>query len=81
MARLPMTPEEVAASYNAMNSEEADRDDDGSQTERVAGSEQGGAKTDHLPGSTAGSDEATQAQNSGGEVSAHADEQVTEPVS
>jgi hypothetical protein len=38
MARLPMTPEDVAASYNAMNSEEDG--ESGSQTGRVADGEQ-----------------------------------------
>ena len=82
MARLPMTPEEVAASYNAMNTEEDDGDgESGSQTGRVADGEHDDGKADHSPGRTATPDEATEAQNPGGEGSAHADEQVTEPVS
>jgi hypothetical protein len=78
MARLPMTPEEVAASYNAMNSEEDG--ESGSQTGRVADGEQDDGKPDHSP-ATASPDEATEAQNPDGEGSPHADEQVTELLS
>ena len=82
MARLPMTPEDVAASYNAMNSEEDDGDgESSSQTGRAADDEQDDGKADHSPANTASPGEATEAQNPGGEGSAHADEQVTEPVS
>jgi hypothetical protein len=82
MARLPMTPEEVAASYAAMNGEEDDgHGESGTHTGCVADGEQDDGKADHSPGSTASPDEAIEVQNSGAEGSAHADEQVTEPVS
>jgi hypothetical protein len=81
MARLPMTPEEVAASYNAMNSEAEDEAASSSQIGRVADAEQDDGKADHSPRSTASPDETTEAQDPGGEGSAHADEQVTELLS
>jgi hypothetical protein len=80
LARLPMTPEDVAASYNAQYSEEEDGDGE-SQTEHDADDDQDHGKTAHSPDSTASPDEATEAGNPDGEGSAHADEQVTETLS
>jgi hypothetical protein len=79
MARLPMTPEEVAASYAAqdgeLHAEISGRSGRGEDTEQDDG------KADHSPGSTASQCEAPEAQNPGGEGSTHADEQVTETLS
>jgi hypothetical protein len=75
MARLPMTPEDVAASYNAQYSEEEDGDGE-SQTEHDADDEQDHGKSAHSPDSTASPGEATEAQNPGSEGSDCADEPV-----
>jgi hypothetical protein len=80
MARLPMTPEEVAASYNTMNGEEDDGDGE-SQPGRVTDGEHDDGKADHSPGSDGSPDAATEAQNAGGEGSADADEHVAGLVS
>ena len=75
MARLPMTPEDVAASYHAQYSEEEYGDGE-SQTERDADDEQDHGKTAHSPDSTASPHEAAEAQNPDGEGSDCADEPV-----
>ena len=76
MARLPMTPEEVAASYGAMNGEEGGDGDGESQTEHDADDDQDHGKTAHSPNSTGSPDEAAEAQNPGSEGSDCADEPV-----
>jgi hypothetical protein len=65
MARLPMTPEDVAASYSAMDSEEDG--ESGSQAGRVADGEQDDGKPDQSPGTAASPDETAEAQNPDGE--------------
>ena len=75
-----MTPEEVAASYKAQNSEE-EADDDGenhSQIGPVADDEHEGGEADHSAGSVANPDAEADNPDPGG--SAHADEQAAEPV-
>jgi Domain of unknown function (DUF4192) len=74
MARLPMTPEDVAASYDAQYSEKEDGE---SETEHDADDDPGDGDTAHSHGSAASPGEAVEPQNPGGEGSAPADEQVT----
>ena len=81
MARLPMTPEEVAASYAANSRAEGDGDgESSSQIGRGADGEQDDGKAGQPPCRTASPDEGTETRNLDGEGSAHADEQETEPV-